>query len=102
MGRRLLCVAGVGWAAVAATGRKLILRERDTAEHFAGIFAATRRITALLGWHAVVQHGNNQLGIPLQAYDRKLSQSYQQIAGCPAGDQFFIKYTADSGRNLCY
>ena len=102
MGRLLLCVTGVGRAAVAAAGRKLILREWDTAEHLAGVFTAAGRIAALFGWHAIVQHGNNQLGVPLQAYDRKLAQGYQQIAGCPAGDQFFVEYTADSCWNLCY
>ena len=102
MGRRLLCIAGVIMAAITPPGDELALREWDTAEHFAGIFAAARRITAFLGGNAVVQNRHHQLGIPLQADNGKLPQCHQQIPGCTACDQLFVEDTADGGRDLCH
>ena len=62
---------------VAALGRKLGLRERNAAEHFAGIFGTAGVVAAFFGGNAVIQHRHHQLGIPLQAQDGELSQGYQ-------------------------
>ena len=74
------------------TGRgKLSLRERNPAEHFTGIFPATRIFAAFLGRDAIIQYRYQQLGIPLQPHNGKLSQCDQQVTVNIAADQLFFK-----------
>jgi len=87
-------------ALIAAPGRKLRCRERNPAEHLAGILGAARRITAFLGRDAVVQNRNHQLCIPFQPNDGKLPQRYKQPAPIPGEHQFLIKHLPDIGRDL--
>ena len=58
----LLRFAGVGGAAVAASGGKLAFREWDPAEHLTGILPTAGRFAALLGGNTVIQHRHQQLG----------------------------------------
>ena len=100
MGRLLLCVTDGRGALVAASGGELILREWDPGKHLAGIFPAAGGIAALLGGQTVVQHRNQQLGIPLQTDDGELTQGHQQLPVDFPCDQFLIKQAPDTLRDL--
>ena len=80
-------------AVVVTTGwSELRSREGDSAEQLTGIFrAAARGIAAFLGWNGIVQHGHDQLGIPLQPDNGKLSQRHMEPAVFRSQYQRFVE-----------
>lgn len=86
--------------AVAPSGGELGGREGDSAEHFARVFRAAGVVAAFLGGDAVVHHGNDQLGIPLQPDDGKLAQGNEKPSAVRADVQLFVKHSAYAVRHL--
>ena len=95
-------IAALCLARITAPWGKLVLRERNTAEHLTGIFPAAGILTAHLGGDTIVQNRHQKLGIPFQTNNGKLSQCDQQISVNVTGHQFFFKQFRDSCRNLRY
>lgn len=85
---------------VTACGCELCSGEGNTAEHFTGILCAAGSITAFLGGNCIIQYRNNELRIPFQTDDGKLSQRYEEPTAFSGNDQFIIKEFPDLGRNL--
>ena len=68
---------------VAAPGGKLTYREGNLGEQLAGVFGAAGIVAAFLGGYAVIQHWDDNLGIPLQSDDRELPQGHKQPPPVP-------------------
>ena len=78
---------------------EFIHREFDVAEDFAGIIVVAAA-GALFVRQAVVIDGNEQLGIPLQPDDGKLTKGDKQTLGIPGEAKVTAKASADAGGNL--
>ena len=97
-------VAGIAQA----VGReKLVDREFNVLEQIAGVFAAAaaaasaaRAAVAVLIRHTVVEHRHQQLAVPLQTDDGKLTQGHKGPAVIVAHGQVAAEALADAGRNL--
>ena len=102
--------AGLGVAATAAAGVHRVGREElahgegDGAEELAGVLvgAAVDAATAgaLLVGQAVIQHGNQQLAVPLQADDGELAQGDKDPTAVVAHGEIAVKALAHAGRKL--
>ena len=86
---------------VAIPGRKLLGREGDAAEHFAGIFcAAAALVAAFLAGKSVIQHRHDELGLPLQPDDGELPQSHKQLPLAACDHQRLVKEIPDTFGDL--
>ena len=77
---------------VAAGGGKLPGGEGNPGENFAGFFRQTRIVAAFFGGQGVIQHRDDQLGIPLQTDDGKLTQSYIKPPVIPGELKRFVEH----------
>jgi len=91
----------VGGAAYAVGGEELVDREGDTLEKLAGVFAggAAAGRAVLIG-HAVIEDGDEQLGIAFEADDRELSQGNECSSVLVAHGQLAAEALAHAGGNL--
>jgi len=97
-----LVVDGIAYvgAAVAAGGSELGGGEGDLAEHFAGILGAAGAVAALLSGQRVIHHRHDQLGIPLQTDDGKLTQGNEHPPPLPGVYQLIVKLGGDGCGDL--
>lgn len=90
-----------GHAGEGAGREELAHGETDLAEDLAGIFVALLvSAGALAGGHAVVVHGDEQLGVPLQADHGELPQGDVQPAAAAVKGQVTVEAGADAGGDL--
>ena len=62
---------------IATRGGELLGGEGDPGEHFTGVFrGGAGGVAAFLGGQGVVQDGDDELGVPLQADDGELAQGH--------------------------
>lgn len=94
-----LVVAG---AAQAVGGEELVNGEADILEQLAGVLAGAAAAGAVLIGHAVVEHGDQQLGIPLQADDGELAQRDKGPAVLVAHGQLAAEALAYAGGDLAH
>jgi hypothetical protein len=87
---------------ITSTGDELFFREGNTAEDLAGVFSTTAgSVATFLGGDAVIQHGDYQLGIPLQTNEGELTQGNKKSALFVAQHQIFVEIFPDTLGNLC-
>ena len=86
--------------AVAAGGGELLGGEGDAAEQLAGILRAAGIVAAFLGGDGIVQHRDDQLGVPLQADDGELAQSDIQPPAVRGQHQLIVEQRANGPRDL--
>ena len=86
----------------AVGGKELIDGEADVLEQLAGILAGAAAAGAVLVGHAVVVHGDQQLGIPLQTDDGELAQRDEGAAVLVAHGQLAAEALAYAGGNLTH
>jgi len=96
---RVLIVRG---SADAVGGEELVNRERDALEEFAGILAGAAAGRAVLIGHAVIEDGDKQLGIPLQADDRELAQGDKSSSVLVAHSEFAAEALAHAGGDFTH
>ena len=77
---------------------ELAHREADVAEQPAGVLAGAAG-TLLLG-HAVIVHGDQELGVPLQPHDGELPQRHIDAPRVVPAGQLAAEEAADEGRDL--
>lgn len=88
-------IAGI--SVIAPRGGKLLCREWDAAEHFAGVFGAPAAfLTAFFTGHGVVQYRHDELGFPFQPDDGKLPQCHKQLPLTAGDHQRLIKEFTDA------
>ena len=92
--------AAIAVRSVTIAWGKSFSREWNPGEHLAGIFSAAGTFTAFFCGNAVFCHRHNQLGIPFQTDNRKLSQAHIQAAVFVAKNQFLVKCRANAAGNL--
>ena len=97
----ILCALVVAAVVQTVGGEELIHGEADTLEELAGVLAsAAAAAGAVLVGHAVVEHGHEQLAVPLQADDGELPQGYEGPAVVVAHGQLAAEALAHAGGNL--
>lgn len=84
-----------------AGGEEFPHGEADLAEDLAGILVPVLvPAGALPGGHAVVVHGDEQLGVPLQPDHGELPQGHIQPPAAPVKGQVAVEAGADAGGDL--
>ena len=97
----ILCALVVAAVVQTVGGEELIHGEADTLEELAGVLAgAAAAAGAVLVGHAVVEHGHEQLAVPLQADDGELPQGDKGAAVVVAHGQLTAEALAHAGGNL--
>ena len=95
----LIAIAAVFLLGAAAWG-ELVCGKGNSGKYLARVFGAAGIVTAFFGGNGIIQHRNDQLGVPFQTDNGELPQGDKEPLPVAAENQFVIKAIPDTDRKL--